>query len=255
MTVTDTATSVARTTSWTYNPQGLLATETGTEQCGRPEPMPTTATPFYGRPGAWVVDPEHECREPSPARRRRQRQHPLHRQQPGAPKPSPLPGVPVSARRKAGLAARPSYFNGSGSYLLDAGRCQPGRRAGRLHGGDLVLRRFGDDGPGHLPASTMPAVSVGADRPWASHHFGASLSGKVRAFIYSGADQYSVDSSGALDGKHLVPPRVCEEERCSCPVPQRRVAELGRTANVAPNTLTTGWSLFIGRFADSAPGM
>lgn len=157
-------------------------------------------------------------------------------------------GVSTAQSRFGGASA---YFNGSGSYLsipadasLDVGL------------GDFTVETWYYAGSATTDQAILsvnrPSVSAGADVAMGIHHFGALLSGKVRAFIYSGADQYSVDSSGALTANtwyHLAFVR----NGGVLSLYLNGVLQSSASANFAPNTLTAGWSLFVGRFADSSP--
>ena len=170
---------------------------------------------------------------------------------------SPAPKT-ITAAGNAGVSTAQSrfggasmYFNGSGSYLST-----PADASLDVGLGDFTVETWYYVGSATADQSILsinrPAVSAGADLAMGIHHFGALLSGKVRAFIYSGAEQYGVDSSGALMANtwyHLAFVR----NGGVLSLYLNGVLQSSAGANVAPNTPTTGWSLFVGRFADSSP--
>ncbi|MEO8388967.1 LamG-like jellyroll fold domain-containing protein [Polaromonas sp.] len=97
-----------------------------------------------------------------------------------------------------------------------------------------------------------PAIAVGADVAMGLHHFGSTFAGKVRAFVYSGADQYFVDSIIALTTNawhHL----AFVKRGGLLSLYLNGVLQGTATANVQLNTSTSGWVFSLGRYADSAP--
>jgi YD repeat-containing protein len=249
-TMSDTATNAARTTSWTYNPQGQPATETSPNGVVARSYAYYSNTFFTDTQAPGSVDPNMNAVSLL-----------LHGDgangstlfidSSSAPKTLAVAGNAGISTAQSRFGGASMYFNGNGSYLstptdasLDVGL------------GDFTVETWYYVGSATtdqaLFSINKPDVSVGADIAMGINHFGALLSGKVRAFIYSGANQYSVDSSGPLTANtwyHLAFVR----KNGVLALYLNGVLQSSLNGNVAPNTLTTGWSLFVGRLADNAP--
>ncbi len=250
LTVTDTATSVARTTSWTYNPQGQPATETS------PSGVVARSYAYYGNtvftdsqaPGTF--DPSMNAVSLL-----------LHGDGANgsnlftdsslAPKTITVAGSAGISTAQSRFGGASMYFNGSGSYLST-----PANASFDVGLGDFTVETWYYVGSATTDQSIFtvsnPAVAVGADMAMGIQHFGALLSGKVRAFIYSGANQYSVDSSSALTANtwyHLAFVR----KSGVLALYLNGVLQSSFNGNFAPNTPLSGWVLSIGRLPNSSP--
>jgi len=143
------------------------------------------------------------------------------------------------------------YFNGSGSYLSTAADASLDVGLGDFTVETWYYVGSATDDQAILTIN-KPAVSTGVDVSMGIQHFGELLLGKVRAFIYSGANQYSVDSSGALTANtwyHIAFVRSSGVLSLYL----NGVLQSSVNGNFAPNTPTTGGSLFVGRYSNSDP--
>jgi len=248
--VTDTATSVTRTTSWTYGPRGQLATETSPTGAVVGTYAYYADTVFNGIPSTQVFDPDMNAVSLL-----------LHGNGANgsttfvdsslAPKTFVSAGTARISTTQSKFGGGSMYFDGSASYLATSTNASF----------DVGLADFTAEAWYYVNSTTTDqaiitisksAISAGADFAMGLHHFGALLSGKVRGFIYSGADGYFVDSAGALAENtwyHLA--FVRNAGVLSLYVDG--VLQGSTNGNFSVNTPVSGWSLFVGRNGDSSP--